>query len=209
MMSQKSKLVFIRLAYFLPALVGAVTLFLAFYPHLFFKSGETIYDSVSFFDFLENIRSTCFSAVSSASDATSAAVYFSYVMIPVWVLACLLAVWYAVFQIMTLFLSSVALTPRATSPLLNKLKRIYRIAVPCRGFYVFLLLIPLILSFLPYLFVALYENLLGMTAILYYDFLPDAVLLGILTFPCIALYLATLKAQKELKIDLFRLYKES
>lgn len=197
----------IRIVYLFPLAVGILSLFLGLYPHLFFTSDGTLYDSVSFFDFLENTRATCFSVLQDMSSATPGAVYFAYVMIALWGLTCLLAVWYAVFLLLVALLSSVALTPRAASPLLNKWKRIFRMVIPARGVFVFLSLVPALLSLLPWLFTVLYERLLGQTAVLHYDLFPDIALLAPLTLLGSALYLVTLRAQREEKIDLFRIYK--
>lgn len=197
----------IRAAYLLPLAVGIFSLFLGLYPHLFFTSDGTLYDSVSFFGFLENTRATCFAVLRDVSAATPGAVYFAYVMIALWGLSCLLAVWYAVFLLLLGLLSTVALTPRAAFPLLNKWKRIFRTVVPARGFFVFLSLVPTLLSLLPWLFTVLYARLLGQTAALHYDLFPDIAVLAPLSLLGVALYLLTLRAQKEEKIDLFRIYK--
>lgn len=205
--SRTARLTCIRIAYFLPALTGTLALFLGLYPHLFFVSEGELFDSVSFFGFLENTRATCFAVLGGSADATPGAVYFSYVMTALWTLTCLLAVWYTIFLLLTALLASVSLTPRAASPLLNRWKRIYRMLIPARGFFVFLSCVPLLLSFLPLLFTALYKSLLGQTAALHYDLLPDAALLAPLTLAGVVLYLITLRDQQELKADLFRIYK--
>ena len=205
--SVSARLTCIRIAYLAPALCGILSLFLGLYPHLFFKSDGELFNSVSFFTFLENTRATCFSVLGNISGSTPGAVYFSYVMTALWALCCLLILWYTLFLFATTLLASVSMTPRAASPLLNRIKRIYRILVPARGFFVFLSLVPALISFLPVLFVSLYKNLLGQVATLYYDFLPDAALLLPLTLAGIVLYLITLKDQKELKLDLFRIYR--
>ena len=48
---------------------------------------------------------------------------------------------------------------------------------------------------------------MSQVATLYYDFLPDAVLLALPTAVGIVLYLVTLRDQRELKLDLFRIYR--
>lgn len=205
--TETARLTRIRIAYFAVLPVGLISLFLGFLPHLFFSSGGELYNSVSFFAFLENTRSACFSVLGAVEQSSPAAVYFSTVMVALWGISVLLAVWYAVFLIFTLFLSSVSLTPRAASPLLNQLKRVYRLAVPGRWAFVFLSCVPALLSFLPTIFVSLYKSLLGQSATLYYDLIHDAILLLPLTVLAVALYLLTLRDQRELKVDLFRLYK--
>lgn len=205
--SLNARAAWVRAAWFAPLPVGILSLFLGLYPHLFFTSGGELYDSVSFFAFLENTRATCFSILSGAANASPGSVYFSYVMAALWGLTCLLAAWYTVFLLFTSLLASVSLTPRAASPLLNGCKRVYRILVPARGFFVFLSCVPLLLSFLPLLFTLFYKSILGQTAALHYDLLPDMALLAPLTAIGIALYFLTLRDQRDLKLDLFRVYR--
>lgn len=205
--SPAARLACIRIAYCAPVVTGVLSLFFGLYPHLFFKSNGELFDSVSFFGFLENARATCFSVLGNISGSTPGAVYFSYVMAALWALSCLLMLWYAAGLTVTALLVSVSLTPRAASPMLNRIKRIFRMIVPARGFFIVLSLVPVLLSFLPMLFVALYRNLLSQVATLYYDFLPDAVLLALPTAVGIVLYLVTLSDQRELKLDLFRIYR--
>lgn len=205
--SLNARAAWVRAAWFAPLPVGILSLFLGLYPHLFFTSAGELYDSVSFFAFLENTRATCFSILSGAANATPASVYFSYVMAALWGLTCLLAAWYTVFLLFTSLLASVSLTPHAASPLLNGCKRVYRILVPARGFFVFLSCVPLLLSFLPLLFTLFYKSILGQTAALHYDLLPDMALLAPLTAIGIALYFLTLRDQRDLKLDLFRVYR--
>ena len=182
-------------------------MFLGFYPHLFFTSGGELFDSVSYFGFLGNLRETCLSALDGMASVSPDAVRFSYIMIVFWGLTCFLMVWYVLFLLSTALLASVALTPRAASPLLNRCKRLYRILVPARGFFVFLSLVPALLSCLPWFFTVFYRSVLNQSAVLHYDLLPDVVPLALLSVPVAALYLLTLPSQRDLKLDLFRIYK--
>lgn len=194
-------------AYFSVLPGGIAALFLGLFPHLFFTSAGELFDSVSFFGFLENIRVTCFDVLSGRATAAANAVYFSYVMVVFWGLTCFLLVWYALFVLFTVLLSSVALAPRAASPVLNRWKRYYRILVPGRGAFVLLSCVPAVVSCLPYLFVGLYGRILGQSVALHYDLLPDVVPTALLSAVTVALFLGTLREQKQMKLDLFRLYK--
>lgn len=194
-------------AYFSVLPGGIFALFLGLYPHLFFTSAGELFDSVSFFGFLENIRVTCFDVLSGSVTAAANAVYFSYVMVVFWGLTCFLLTWYALFVLFTVLLSAVALAPRAASPLLNRWKRYYRIAVPGRGAFVLLACVPAIVSCLPYFFVGLYGRILGESVTLHYDWFPDVILMALLSAVTVGLFLGTLREQKQMKLDLFRLYK--
>ena len=203
----QTRAVLIRVAYFGIFPTGILALFLGFYPHLFFTSGGELFDSVSYFTFLENLRKTCLSALNGTATVSPDAVRFSYIMIVFWGLTCFLLVWYVLFLLATALLASVALTPRAASPLLNRCKRLYRILVPARGVFVFLTLVPSLLSCLPWLFSAFYRSILNQSAVLHYDLLPDIIPLSLLSVPVAILYLLTLPDQRDLKLDLFRIYK--
>ena len=203
----QARAAWIRVAYFGIFPTGILALFLGFYPHLFFTSGGELFDSVSYFGFLGNLRETCLSALDGTASVSPEAVRFSYIMIIFWGLTCFLMVWYVLFLLSTALLASVALTPRAASPLLNRCKRLYRILVPARGFFVFLSLVPALLSCLPWLFTVFYRSVLNQSAVLHYDLLPDVVPLALLSVPVAALFLLTLPAQRDLKLDLFRIYK--
>lgn len=205
--SLRTRAAWVRVAYFGIFPTAILALFLGFYPHLFFTSDGELFDSVSYFTFLGNLRKTCFSALDGSASVSPAAVRFSCVMIAFWGLTCLLLAWYVLFLLSTALLSSVALTPRAASPLLNRCKRLYRILVPSRGIFVFLSLVPALLSCLPWVFSAFYKTLLGQSATLHYDFLPDIIPLALLSVPVAVLFLVTLPDQRELKLDLFRIYK--
>lgn len=203
----QTRAAWIRAAYFGIFPTGILSLFLGFYPHLFFTSGGELFDSVSYFRFLGNLRETCLSALDGTASVSPDAVRFSCIMIAFWGLTCILMVWYALFLLSTALLASVALTPRAASPLLNRCKRLYRILVPARGFFVFLSLVPSLLSCLPWIFTAFYKAVLGQSAVLHYDLLPDVIPLSLLSLPFVALFLLTLPSQRDLKLDLFRIYK--
>lgn len=166
-----------------------------------------MYDSVSYFGFLENVRSTCFAVLRGTVSASPDAIRFSVIMTVLWCLTCILLAWYAVFQITTILLAAFSLTPHAASPLLNRLKRLYRIFVPARGIFVFLTILPALVSGLPWLFTVLYKTVLGQSATLYYDLLPDIIPLGVLSVLNAGLFLATLRDQRDLKLDLFRIYR--
>ena len=166
-----------------------------------------MFDSVSYFGFLENIRSTCFAVLKGTVSASPNAIRFSVILTVLWCLTCVLLAWYAVFQITTVLLAAFSLTPHAASPLLNRLKRLYRIFVPARGIFVFLTLLPPLVSCLPWLFTVLYKSVLEQSATLHYDLLPDIIPLAILSVLNAGLFLATLRDQRELKLDLFRIYR--
>lgn len=206
-LSRQSRIRRIRIAYFSPLPAGILSLFLGLYPHLFFASDGTLYESVSFFGFLENIRATCLPFLSGEGTAEAQSVYFAWIMTALWVLACFLIVWYALFVLCTTLLATVALEPGAASPRLNFWKKCYRMVFFGDAVSYVLLFVPVLLSCLPYLFAHLYRTVLGQSVTLYYDFFPDVIPLAVLSVAACAFFLVTRRDRRELRMDLFRLYK--
>ena len=198
----------IRLAYLLPIVNAIVFLCLACVPHLFYLADGTTRDTLSLFKLMGNIHAGATAFFGQTVRGATAYLYFYFAMIAIWWVSVICIVLYGIFCISTAAMSCFAWTPlRTPSQLENKLKRIYRLIVPNRGFYVFFQLLPLIPAFFPYLLQLLAKRMLGQSMRVFYLGIPDFVTVLILTAASLTLFFITLSDQKHNKMDLFRIFK--
>ena len=208
-MIQKPRLVAgVRLAYLFPCFVGVILLFLAILPHLFYRVGNEVHSTLSLFKLLENTHERCMDLFNGMKEGTTAELYFHFVMYAFWLLSMISMVLYGIFVLFTTVMTVFIWTPYSTStPTVNKLKRAYRIAVPNRGFFVFFQILPVLPSLFPYFLQYFSGTVLGQKMYAYYYGIPDFIIVLILSVASITLFLTTLSAQKNNKMDLFRIYK--
>ena len=198
----------IRLAYSMPLINGIVFLILGFIPHLFYISGNNNPPTLSPFGLLGIIRESGVDYVTGRTAGSTVDFYFYTAMLALWALSALCIAFYAI-----LVVSTTAMLPSVWSPQNhptvqgNKLKRIYRIAVPNRVFFVFYQLLPIVPTIFPYLFQLLCKRMLGQTMKVYYYGIPDWIVVMLLTAASVSLFLTSLRSQKSNKMDLFRIYK--
>ena len=197
-----------RLCYVLPLVFGAVMLVLALLPRLFYQSGNDIFDEMSLFQLLDNTYTNCLRVIQNPATGSASEVYFSYIMFTFWVLSWLCILLYALFAIFTACMSSVVWSPDSpATPLGNNFKRCYRILVPNGACYVIFCALPLLPACYPYLLQLFYSTVLKTPANVHYFGAPDFVPVLIFSVACSALFILTRSAQKELRMDLFKLYK--
>lgn len=198
----------IRLCNLLPLVCGIVMLVLALLPRLFYQSGNDIFDEMSLFQLLENTYRNCIAVIRKPSTGSVSELYFSYIMFSFWILSWLCIVFYALFALFTAVMSGFAWEPNAPSTKLgNTLKRCYRMLVPNSACYVIFCVLPLLPACYPYLLQLFYRTVLHNPATVHYFGIPDFVPVLIFSVACSALFIITRPAQKELRMDLFRLYK--
>lgn len=208
-LSARAQVRLVRLCYLLPVLNGAILLALACIPHLFYQSGPDALDTLSLMQLLQNTYSNCIGFLQGSADGSVAAFYFSVVMMIFWALCWLTMVLYALFALASAVLCALIVwTPgTASQPWMNTAKRCYRMLVPNRVCYGIWCALPLLPSFFPYILQGFYRSILGEQATLHYFGLPDPVYVILLAGLAAALFVLTLPAQKEYRMDLFRLYK--
>ncbi len=198
----------IRLTYLMPTVCGVILLFLAALPHLFYQANNDVYSTLSLFQLLGNTYQEGSKFLTGTAQGTTADFYFYLVMLSFFALSLLCMILYGIFAVFSTVMVGYVWTPHATPTALgNNLKRAYRIAVPNRGFFVFYHLLPLFPSFYPYLLQIFSKKILGMEMKAFYYGIPDVVAVAVLAAASIALFFFTLSAQKENKMDLFRIYK--
>ena len=198
----------IRLAYSMPWINGMIFLVLGYIPHLFYISGNNNPPTLSPFALLNIIHANGMEYLSATASGTTEDFYFYMVMLAFWAICTLCIALYAIFVIWTtVMLFSVWMPQSSPTVRGNKLKRAYRIFVPNRGFFVFYQILPIAPALFPHLFQLFCKKMLGQTMKVYYYGIPDWIVVAILTTAAITLFLTTLSAQKENKMDLFRIYK--
>ena len=195
----------IRLAYSMPLINGIIFLILGFLPHLFYISGSNNPPTLSPFGLLDIVQANGLSYLSATASGTTEDFYFNITMLAFWALCAICIALYVIFVVWTTVMLFSVWTPQIHPTVMgNKLKRAYRIFVPNRGFFVFYQILPIAPAIFPYLFQWLYKKQ-AMTV--HYYFIPDWIVVLILTAASITLFFTSLSAQKENKMDLFRIYK--
>ena len=199
----------VRLAYVLPPLTLAVTLLLAALPRFFFQMEGEVYEDLSLLGLMSNTYENCIGFLNGTASGSTNDLYFSYIMLAILAITLAAMIVYGIFALFTTVLLPFVWTPLTSGdPVVNNLKRAYRIFVCNRGFYVFYSLLPVIPALFPYLFQLFYRSRLGMKTTLHFYGIPDLIPVVLLCGACCALFLATLKFQKLNRMDLFRIYKQ-
>ncbi len=196
----------VRISYLMPLLCGIVMLTLAALPRFFYTLNGDPQSDISLFWLLSNTYSNCTAFLGSTKERLPSEFYFSLTAFAFCLLSWLCVALYALFAGFTAIL--MAFTWRAeTSPLVNTLKRAYRILVPNRGFYTVFCLLPILPACFPYLLQGFYASFMELRTPVYYYGIPDVVPVAILAAGTITLFFLSLSAQKTMRMDLFRLYK--
>ena len=183
-------------------------LLLASVPRFFFQVGGEVLNDLSLFGLMVNAYEFCRGVFNGTIDSDTAALYFSDIMIAILAVSLAAIIFYALFALFTALMNGFIWAPQANGhPTVNKLKRAYRILVPNRACYVIYNLLPLIPAVFPYLFRYFYNTRLSMKTTLHYYGFPDIILVALLCGASCALFLLTLSAQRENRMDLFRVYR--
>lgn len=207
-LSKTKQIALIRLCYLIPALCGLIALVLACAPRFFYQSGGEAFDTMSLFQLLDNTYQNCVVFLKGSANGSVSALYFSYIMMAFWVLAWFCIVFYGIFVFATALTSITVWTPNTPgSPAINTFKRCYRMLVPNRVFYIIWCCLPVLPSFFPFILQAFYRSVLKEGANAHYFGIPDPVIVLLLCAVSAAFFLLTRASQKELRMDLFRLYK--
>ncbi len=202
----------IRLAYLLPLILGVLFLVVACLPHFFFsyqlESTPELSRDMSLFDLLDNAFATCSPFLGSDAKGAPSDLYFAYTILAFWVLFWISVILYAVFAVFTALLGVLMWTPTTEgSKPLNTTKRVYRILVPNRVFYVIFCLLPLLPACFPYIVQLFYRSILSLEASVTYYVMPMPIPVLLLCALSVISFLLTKRAQRDWKMDAFRLYK--
>ena len=195
-----------RLSYLLPLLSGALLLIPAFVPHIFFYRGKSLSATIGLFDLLGYLRAGA-ANVLHASETVAPSIYRSALLASILTaVSWFLIVWYAIFAILSAVVGvwSACGVPSAS---LNTAKRVYRIVVPNRVFYGIFCFLPILPALMPYCYERFLSTTLSETVRVYFYGAPDWVFALIGGVLCAVPFFLSLRAQKEQKIDLFRIYR--
>ena len=196
----------IRLVYLLPLFAGALLLIPAFAPHIFFYRSGSLSATVNPVDMLGYLRAEADRVLHATEPVAQSSYRFAMLASALTVAAWFFMIWYALFAVATAVLSVWAFGA-APSEALNLAKRVYRVFVPNRVFYGIFCFLPLPVAFMPY-FYARFLGTLSETAVsVHFYGAPDfayALLAGV---ACALPFYLLLPAQKEKRMDLFRIYK--
>jgi hypothetical protein len=204
----KRQAALIRISYLLPAIIACFFLFWAYLPHFFYMMEGELMDFDSLFPLMDRTFKNCRGFFNGTANGSTADLYFSYSILPIWGIALLTLILYAVFAIANLMALVLIWDPnRKPTKNINLLKKIYRMIVPNRFFYGVFCFLPVFPSLFPYFLQRFYRTIYGITATVHYSILPDFILTLILGVVCVLIFSLTKNAQNDLRMTPFKLYK--
>lgn len=195
------------LAYLLPSVCALILLVWALIPHMFFIYGGDVKETVSLFELMGSTWSQCVDTLSGEAKNSTTAIYFSYLM-----LAAVAISWIAVAVnlLMTAVgavCACVAFPKEPVDPTSNRVKRWMRFFCFHRGVFAAVTLLPVIPFLVPQLLLLLYREWFAYDMSLHYFVLPSWIVALLLALFSFAVFVSTLRLQREEHMDLFRLYK--
>ena len=196
-----------RLAYLLPFLVGVILLIWACLPHVFFVKDGEAHQTMSLFRLMRNTWTECRTVMSGTTENTAAAAYFSYIMSAYAVASVVATVGFAVNATASAFCSLSALGKAPTHPEANDAKRWMRFFCFNRIWLAVTLLFPILPTLFPVVLAHMYRKMFVYDITVHYFGPPAWIVVILLSVAQLALFLATLRAQADLHLDMFRLYK--
>ncbi len=195
----------IRLTYLLPLFLSALLLLPMLIPHFFYYQEKQFSVTLNLPDLLGYLWSETGNILSTSGSENMSVYYLAILGKALVILSWVLLVWYAVFAVSTAVLSIWTFAGQPTEKG-NLAKRVYRILVPNRGFYIACCLIPVPISLMPFFYRLFAEKMAGsITSVAFYG-PPDIVYAGIAAVFSILPFCLLLRSQKERKLDLFRIY---
>lgn len=196
----------ISASHLLPLFAGVFLLIPALVPHIFFLQDGSLSATVNLFDLFGYLRAQAANVLQASGSVAPATYRFALTIRILTIFSWVLIVWYAVFALFTAVLSVWAFHA-SPSPAQNTAKRVYRILVPNRVFYGVDCFLPLFPALMPDLYALLLRSMLGANAHVHFYGAPDFVYVLIAGLTCAVPFYLLLRAQKEERMDLFRIYK--
>ncbi len=209
-MKQKSSpaRAWIRLSYWLPLITGTLLAVYSFIPHLFFKFGDALYNTLSPFTLMGNTWREC-QALFDASSATPGALRFAILMTAAVILSWICILWYGAVALASAVCSTQAFSCRPTDPDANRAKRWLQFFCPNRIVLAVVHLLPLLPAAFALLVERCYHTQMLYGVQLYYIGPPDLLLAAIFAAVNLCACFATLRWQREERMDMFCLYKRN
>lgn len=192
--------------YFLPAVVGILTLILFAVPRFGFVFLGEEHEFMSLFTLLESTWESCQAALRS-TDVYYETIMFSRTMIAYSIAFWVLLVAYLFFVLWSCACAAVAFANKPTSDLANQAKKLFVFACFNRPVYVAFQLMPVLLAFFPRILLSQYKSKLGMIMTVSYQGLSTPVILLLAVTLSALVFLLSLSAQRTLHLDMFRFYK--
>lgn len=206
--TSKRRVALIRTCYLLPPVLAVFYLFFGYLPHLYYLSDGVATANISLFALMSNTLQSCKGFFNGTASGTTADLYFSYVMLSVWVISLITIVLYAIFAIANAAAVALIWSPdQKPTKTVNLAKKIYRMVVPNRFFYGVSCFLPAFPALFPYFLQRFYRTVIGITPTVHYIGPPDPIIAVLLGAACIALFALTKRAQSELRMTPFKLYK--
>ena len=203
----KKGAVLIQFCYLFPLFAALLLLLPFLIPHLFFHTSGELTGTVSLPELMQSNVRYALSNLSGTAGSGSGTVYFSAATLAYAGVSLLLLVWYLLWAVSAAITSVYCFSFVEPNAKANAAKRVWRMIVPNRVFYVLLSFAPLPAACYPYFFAFLCRAALGVDTTAYYYGAPDFVYVLIAGILCSAPFLALLPKQRDENMDLFRIYK--
>ncbi len=198
----------IRLCYLMPAISGAIMLLWGVIPHLYFYYNDATYSTMSSLTLVFGTFSQCRAVLSGATESSELGALFATTMSVVCVLFWICAIVYAVAAVASAVCSLYAFSKEPTSRGANRAKRWMRFLCPGRLGFLLMQASVLLSAAFPHILTYFYRVHLGYRDMSVHFFGPADLLLCAILLACnFGLFFATLRAQAEEHMDMYRLYK--
>ena len=197
----------IRLSYFMP-LIALATLVIHFaVPHVFFLFNGEVHETMSTFTLMGNTWSECRAMTDTATQGSTEALMFSYVMSFFVILSWIAIVLLAILSIASAVCSCRAFAMSPTDREANRAKRWLQFFCPNRVTYVLTCLMALIPASFAMILEACYRKFFLYEIDVLFIGPAELLTVGIAVLLCVGSFLALLPAQSRLHMDMYRLYK--
>ncbi len=197
----------IRLSYLLPLITLAVLIVHFAIPHIFFLYNGEVYETMNNFTLMGNAWSECRVMTDAATEGSTEALYFSYVMSFFVILSWAAIVLFAILAIAAAVCSCRAFAYSPTDREANRAKRWMQFFCPNRVLYVLTCLLPMIPASFAMILEACYRKFFSYEIEVLFIGPSELVTVAIGLVLCVGSFLALLPAQSRLHMDMYRLYK--
>ena len=199
--------VLIQLCYLLPLFTALLLLLPFLIPHLFFLQDGELTGTVSVAELMKNALRYAVANLRGTAGSGSGTVYFSAAMLLYGTVSLLLLIWHLLWAIASAGVSIYAFSVAEPNRKVNMAKRVYRMIVPNRVFFVLLAFAPLPAACFPYFFAQFCRRSLAIQTVPHFYGAPDFVYVLLAGVAVSTLFLALLGKQRDANLDLFRIYK--
>ena len=197
----------IRLSYLLPSITLVALIVHFAIPHIFFLYNGEVYETMNSFTLMGNTWSECRTMTDTATEGSTEALYFSYVMSFFVILSWVAIVLFAVLAITSAVCSLRAFAHVPTDREANRAKRWMQFFCPNRVLYVLTCMLLLIPASFALILEACYRKFFLYEIEVLFIGPSEYLTVAIGVVLCVGAFLALLPAQSRLHMDMYRLYK--